>query len=262
MPRRPRRCPGGHVYHVLNRAVARITLFRHDKDYAAFERTLAQAQAKFPLDIFAWCVMPNHWHLVLRPTRGDDTRLSQFMQWLTLTHAQRWRTSHHTVGYGPLYQGRFKAFPIQRDDAHLLTVLRYVERNPLRAGLVKRAQDWPWSSLRHLHNADKNRDGDGFDRIAEAAQAAAITVADPDHLPRRPPLAPWPIEQPSPADWLALVNRPQTRAEEEALQQSIHRSRPFGDPEWQKKTAAALDLQSSLNPPGRPRRRKQKPTTG
>jgi putative transposase len=252
MPRRPRRCPGGLVYHVLNRAVARITLFRHDKDYAAFERTLAQAHAKFPVDVLAWCVMPNHWHLVLRPPRGHDQRLSHFMQWLTLAHAQRWRTSHHTVGYGPLYQGRFKAFPVQRDDAHLLTVLRYVERNPLRAGLVKRAQDWQWSSLRHRLDTPHG-DEDEVTPRAHPRSPGDTT------MPPRPPLAPWPIEQPAAAAWLALVNRPQTRAEEQALQQSIHRSRPFGDPRWQRNAAAALDLQSSLNPPGRPRTQKANP---
>src|SRR5689334_11397366 len=122
MPRTRRCCPGGIVYHVLNRAVAKIRLFRNDKDYLAFERTLVQANERFPLEIFAYCVMPNHWHFVVRPKRDGD--LTAFMQWLTLTHAQRWRTSHGTVGYGPLYQGRFKAFAIQQDE-HLETVLRY-----------------------------------------------------------------------------------------------------------------------------------------
>jgi hypothetical protein len=81
----------------------------------------------------------------------ERCRLSAFMNWLTLTHTQRWRHAHHTVGYGPLYQGRFKSFPIQRDE-HLLSVCRYVERNPLRAGIVERAEDWRWSSLWHRLN--------------------------------------------------------------------------------------------------------------
>src|SRR5215211_1170850 len=131
MPRVARRCPGGVIYHVLNRAVARIKIFRTEKDYLAFERTLEEANSRLPVDVLAYCVMPNHWHLVLRP--GRDGELSEFMAWLTMTHAQRWRTSHQTVGYGPLYQGRFKSFPVEA-DGHLLTVLRYVERNPLRAG--------------------------------------------------------------------------------------------------------------------------------
>jgi putative transposase len=222
MPRSLRRCPGGIVYHALNRAVARITLFRRDADYLAFERTLADAHARLPVELFAYCVMPNHWHLVLRPRRDGD--LSAFMQWLTLAHAQRWRTSHNTVGYGPLYQGRFKAFAIE-EDAHLLTVLRYVERNPRRANLVDAAQDWRWSSLhRRLNGTDAER---------------AL-------------LANWPVDRPG--DWTARVNRPQTAAEDQALSESIRRSRPYGSPAWQERTARELKLHSCFRAPGRPRK--------
>ncbi|HEY2588645.1 MAG TPA: transposase [Tepidisphaeraceae bacterium] len=98
---------------MLNRSVTRIRLFRTAKDYTAFERTLEEALARTPVDLFTFCVMPTHWHLVLRPSAEGD--LSRFMQWMTLAHAQRWRTSHGTVGYGPLYRGRFRAFAIQED---------------------------------------------------------------------------------------------------------------------------------------------------
>src|ERR1051325_2400699 len=144
MPRGRRNACGGVIYHVLNRAVARIKIFRSQGDYLAFERTLEEAHRRLAVPILAYCVMPTHWHLVLYPKRDGD--LSEFMYWLTLTHVQRWRTSHDTIGDGPLYQGRFKSFAIQ-DDSHLLTVLRYVERNPLRARLVRRAEEWKWSSL-------------------------------------------------------------------------------------------------------------------
>ena len=92
----------------------------------------------------AYTLMPNHWHLVLWPKRDGD--LSEFLRWLTVTHTQRYRAHYHTEGAGPVYQGRFKSFPVQEDE-HLLTVLRYVERNALRAGLVRLAADWRWSSL-------------------------------------------------------------------------------------------------------------------
>src|SRR5262245_4653482 len=144
MGRALRNAAGGWVYHVVNRANARLPLFEKDGDYDAFERVLAEAVARVPVAVLAYCVMPNHWHLVVRPQRDGD--LSRFVGWLTLTHTQRWHAHHHTAGSGHLYQGRFKSFPVQEDE-HLLTVCRYVERNPLRAGLVGRAEDWRWSSL-------------------------------------------------------------------------------------------------------------------
>src|SRR5947207_1789792 len=151
MPRRPRVAPGGYVYHALNRAVARLPLFQNNGDYEAFERVVDEALARHPIRLLAYCLMPNHWHFVLWPEK--DGELTAFLRWLTHTHTQRWHAHYHTAGTGHLYQGRFKSFPIEEDD-HLLTVCRYVERNALRAGLVRRAEDWRWSSLGHRHAAD------------------------------------------------------------------------------------------------------------
>src|SRR4051794_17979624 len=134
---------GGLVYHVLNRANARLPLFAKAGDYDAFERVLSEAHDRYGTRILAYCVLPNHWHLVLWPEK--DGELSRFTGWLTLTHTQRWHAHYHNVGSGHLYQGRFKSFPVESDE-HLLTVCRYVERNPLRAGLVERAEDWGSSS--------------------------------------------------------------------------------------------------------------------
>src|SRR5580698_6912385 len=119
MPRPRRAAEGGLVYHALNRANARMTIFESDDDYAAFERVLAQAVAKYDMRLLAYCLMPNHFHLLLWPR--EDADLSQFMRWLTLTHTQRWHAHHQTVGSGHLYQGRFKSFPVQSDD-HYFTV--------------------------------------------------------------------------------------------------------------------------------------------
>ena len=147
MPRRPRICPAKTCFHVLNRAVARLTLFEKAEDYEAFERVLVEAVAKEGLPIFAYTVMPNHWHFVVRPE--TDSQLSDFFRWLT--HTMRWHAHYHTEGTGHLYQGRFKTFPVQDDD-HLRTLLRYVERNPLRASLVENAEDWKYGSLwRRVH---------------------------------------------------------------------------------------------------------------
>jgi putative transposase len=222
MPRSARNCPGGIIYHVLNKAVANVDLFRSNRDQELFQKTLREARAKVPVDVLAYCVMSNHWHLVLKPAK--DGELSAFMQWLTLAHAQRWRTSHETVGYGPLYRGRFKAFAIE-EDRHLITVLRYVERNPLRAGIVSKAQDWRWSSL-HA-------------RLSGTREEQAI-------------LSPWPVD--SPGDWTNFVNTPQTKAEEEAMVACIKRSRPYGSPNWQERTAKKLGLLTCFREPGRPKK--------
>ncbi len=209
-------------FHVLNRAVGRARLFRKDADYAAFERVIERVHARLPTRLLAYCLMPNHWHLVLWPRA--DGELSEFMRLLTVTHTQRWHAHRHTAGTGPLYQGRFKSFPIERDE-HLLAVCRYVERNALRANLAGRAEAWRWGSLGR--------------RDAE---------------PATPWLLPWaecPVERP--ARWAEHVNRPQTAAEEAAIVESIKRGRPYGGPAWQRAVAARLDIESSLRPRGRPR---------
>jgi putative transposase len=221
MPRWPRAAPGGYVYHALNRGVARLTLFEKPGDYEAFERVLGEALQEHPTRLLAYCLMPNHWHFVLWP--AQDGELTAFLRWLTHTHTQRWHAHYHTSGTGHLYQGRFKAFPIQEDD-HLYTVLRYVERNPLRAGLVPRAESWRWSSL---------------------GRGAGAGVADLH-------LHPWPV--PRPRDWVEHVNRPETEAELEAVRRSVVRGQPFGGDDWQRQTAARLGLDFTLRPRGRPKK--------
>ena len=223
MPRRARGATGGIVYHVLNRAVPGVTLFAQHGDFSAFERLLRQAQERQPIRLLAYCLMPTHWHMVLWPESDGD--LASFMWWLTLTHVQRWHAFHRTAGMGPLYRGRYKSFPVQT-DGHFLTVCRYVERNPLRAGLVRRAEEWLWSSL------SRGRD-----------------VKRPD----RPALSDWPVERPS--SWVRRVNDPQTEKELEALRLSVTRGRPFGDPSWVGTIAHRLGLEGSLRRPGRPSKR-------
>ncbi|HEY2840582.1 MAG TPA: transposase [Pirellulales bacterium] len=129
MPRIARYAPKGWVYHALNRAVARLPLFQKDTDYEAFERVVGEAHERLPIEIFAYCVRPNHWHFLLRPTK--DGQWTAFLRCLAHTHTRRWHAHHHTSGTGHLYQGRFKAFPVEDDD-HFYTVARYGERNALR----------------------------------------------------------------------------------------------------------------------------------
>ena len=139
MLRKPRLTPAGYCYHVWNRAAGRLRLFRKDADYLAFERAMIEAHRQFPLPLLDWVLMPNHWHFVVRP--ADHAQVTAFFRWLTHTHAVRVRAYQKTVGIGPLYQGRFKSLPVE-DGPHLRTLLRYVERNPVRASLAASALDW------------------------------------------------------------------------------------------------------------------------
>ena len=130
---------GNYVYHVLNRANARVRIFDNDKDYQLFKEILVEAKEKCNMRLLAYCIMPNHWHIVVNPKKDGD--LSKFMNWLTLTHTQRWHVSKKTTGQGHLYQGRYKSFLCQNDN-HFLVLVRYVERNALRANLVSSAEEW------------------------------------------------------------------------------------------------------------------------
>jgi putative transposase len=184
-------------------------------------RIVDEALEKHPVRILAYCVMPTHWHFVLWPQH--DGQLTAFLRWLTLTHAVRWQMHYHRTGSGHVYQNRFKAFPVQQDE-HLYTLLRYVERNALRAGLVQRAEEWPWSSL-------------------------ACRIAGGDESRR---LHDWPIAMPS--HWAAWVNEAQTEAELESVRGSVARGRPFGTPQWIKTVVDRLSLESTVRPRGRPRK--------
>src|SRR5918995_4788218 len=138
MPRRPRLATGGLAYHVLNRRIGRLPLFEKPADYRAFETILHEAHQQTAVRIAAYCLMPNHWHLLLWPR--SDGELSEVMRWITVTHTQRWHAHRHSAGTGPVYEGRFKSFPVQTDE-HFITVARYVERNAVRAKLVARAEE-------------------------------------------------------------------------------------------------------------------------
>jgi putative transposase len=127
----------------LNRSARRSRLFFEDAQYLEFESILAVALQKFNIRLLAYCIMPNHWHLVVWP---EGAELPRFMHWLTLIHARQWHDARGSTGEGHVYQDRYRAIPVQSDH-HLLTLIGYVERNPLRAGLVDRAEDWRGSSL-------------------------------------------------------------------------------------------------------------------
>ncbi len=217
MPRR--HLPGldGLVFHVMNRAIEGVTLFEHPTQYDAFTRVLAEAGRRHATRLLAYCVMPNHWHLVVQP--AVDRVLSEYMQWLTTTHAQRWRRASCTRGRGAVYQGRFRWVPVEQ-DLHFLRLCLYVERNPVRAKITTRGEQWRWSS---------------------AWQRDRKSCAGPT-------LAEWPVTRP--AEWNDLLHEGSSPAATESIRECVRRGRPFGSADWCSRTSALYKI--SEEPPGRP----------
>jgi putative transposase len=208
MPRRLRHSLQGTAFHVMNRAVRKTLLFLEDADYHAFLRVAAQGIERFKIRVAVYSVMPNHWHFVVLCDRIED--ISKWLHWLTGTHAIRWNIAHQTRGRGAVYQSRFKAVPIQTETS-FYRVCRYVERNALRKGLVKNAEDWAFGSLCDYRN---NRN----------------TL----------PLSPWPILRP--ANWIEFVNSLEDEADLNELRATLRRNQPVGDPAWQKAVAPFIGL--------------------
>lgn len=218
MPRIPRGLVAGYAYHVLNRGNDRKEVFRKPKDYQAFQELMWLAGTRHAVRILAYCLMPNHFHIVLIPL--EPKNLSCWVQWLLTSHVRRYHK--HYAGSGHVWQGRFKSFPVQEDD-HLITVMRYVERNPLNAGLVGSAKDWPWSSHRQ--------------RIGKCSPT--LLDASPVALPK---------------DWSGYVDSPFRGEELREIEECLQRQSPFGFPEWKQTVASSLGLESTLRPRGRPRK--------
>lgn len=212
MPRIPRGLAAGYAYHVINRGNGRSEVFHKSQDYDAFLELLAAAKTRHRVRILCFCLMPNHFHLVLQP--ADQNTLSKFMQWLLTSHVRRYHRHYQSSGH--IWQGRFKSFPIQRDE-HLLTVLRYVVQNPVRAGLTRSPDEWPWSSLRRKNLTD-----------------------------------PLPIELPE--ESLQGMDEILTDHDVSAVRECVNRQRPFGPPQWQRQIAEHFGLEPTLRPRGRPKK--------
>ncbi len=200
----------------MNRGVRRMGLFEDRQDYLTFTECMAEALDLVPLDLFAFCIMPNHFHLIIRPAKDPD--LTHFMSLMTMRHSKRWHRRRQSTGGGAVYQGRFRAFPIQT-EGYFYAACRYVEGNALRAKLVSRAEDWPWSSL---HQRVKNC-----------------------HIL---PVETWPI--PITEDWTELVNAAQKSREIGQLRRSARSNMPFGNPDWVSRTASILGVEATLRRPG------------
>lgn len=222
MARQPRIDLEGHTYHVINRSSGRVPIFKTQKDYQAFEQVLAEAHERVPIDIFSYCVMPNHFHFALRPLQDGD--MQRFMGWLTKTHTQRWHVAHDTTGFGHLYQGRYKSFIVDT-DSYYLTLMQYIEQNPLRAKLIKRSADWKWGSLhRRMHRT----------------------------LDQQKLLAPWPIDMPK--DYCARIDSQPLKTDTlELVRASINKGTPLGGEIWRNALIEQLGLGHTLRSVGRPK---------
>jgi putative transposase len=233
MTRRARIAPGGYVLHVLNRANGFATIFDSPAEYRDFLRIVDECAELEAMRVLAYCAMPNHWHLLVWPRHDGDLR--RFVHRLTVRHTKRWHERHGTGGRGHLYQARYKSFLVQ-DDVHLLTVCRYIERNPLRARLVRSAFDWRWSSAN--------------DRLTiEAGRKAGRLISVRRPLVRLDSL---PVELPE--SWSDWVDAGETEEQLLVLRRSVREDRPFGAGLWQANVADEFDL--ALEPKARGRRPK------
>jgi len=220
---RPQRTDiGGYIYHVLNRANARTIIFNTDRAYQDFEQILFEAVEKFKMRLIVYTLMPNHFHLVLYPKYNGE--IKKFMHWLTLTHTQRWHVHTKTIGRGHVYQGRYKSFLVET-DLHLWTLLSYVERNPLRAKLVKSLKDWKWSSYyKRLYGTSSQK-----------KSLATNSVAWPDNYEKL----------------LALAEE---KDKLETIRNSVNRGKPYGSNNWTDKVLKKFGLEITERKRGRPKK--------
>ena len=221
MPRRRMAGCGGFVFHAMNRSAKQLTLFDGAADYQLFFQVLKEAQHKCPIRLLEYCLMPNHFHLLLWPEA--DKQLSSYMRWVAGVHAQRWRRSRGTIGKGAVYQGRFKWVAVQ-DARHYGIARRYIWQNPVRARLVEQPQQWPWSSASDIL------------------------------LPVRPHLADGPLlDEQSRA---AAIAQTLPTADEAEMRDALRRNQPFGTPSWSHTLALrswlidVLERQSAAQAPG------------
>jgi putative transposase len=215
----------GLIYHALNRGNNRGAVFFSAEDYRTFLRALAKTKERYPFDLFGYCLMGNHFHLVLRPHDGQT--ISRILQSLTVAHTWHYHRRRRTCGH--VWQGRFKS-PVVQDDDHLLTMLRYAESNPLRAGMVKDLADYPWSSYR------------------------AHALGETEELLSPPPirLGVGRTEDARRAFWRDWLHSPLTQKELDRLRRSVTTGRPYGGDAWALQTAKRLGIALGTRPRGRP----------
>jgi putative transposase len=227
MGRLPRAVDDGLVYHALNRGNNRAAVLRDDADRVAFLEALAKTKERYPFRLFGYCLMSNHFHLLLRPEDGQS--ISRILQSLTVTHTWRYHKRHHSSGH--VWQGRFKS-PVIQDDIHLLVVLRYIEANPLRARLVADPAAYRWSSFR-CHGL-----GESDPLLSPFPEWDEMGRTDAERRSR----------------WRAKVRAEQKETELAEVRGALRTGRPFGTSEWTTDIAERLNIELNPRPRGRPRK--------
>jgi putative transposase len=226
MPRPLRPIADGLVYHVINRGNNRQNVFRKDADYRAFLTALADLKERKPFELYGYCLMSNHFHLLIRPRGGT---ISRIVQSLLVSHTQRYHKHHRSGGH--VWQGRFKS-PVIQDDEHVLTVLRYIEANPLRAKLVRDAGEYAWSSYRSHGLGEANELIDPLVRYEELSPYAGVRQRK----------------------WAEKVHAQLEGSAEAAVRRSVQTGLPYGERVWVEQLAKRLGVNLVMRPRGRPRK--------
>jgi putative transposase len=220
MPRIARGETAGGIYHIINRGNMQMQVFDDEEDYNYFLELLKIAKKKEDVEIHAYCLMPNHFHLMLVPRH--EKSLSRFMQWVMTSHVRYYHKKNKTSGH--VWQGRYKSFIVEQ-ESYYITLMRYIEANALRAKLVKNAQEWRYGSLHERLNKDRG--------------LLNTPCMDLDN------------------NWTDYVNEPIYPKELAKIRNSVNRQAPLGEEQWQQETATVFGLLSTLNQRGRPRKEKK-----
>lgn len=222
MPRLARVDVGNEIYHVINRANGRMQIFNTPEDYRLFEKLIEEAKELIDMRIYAYEIMPNHWHLVLSPRKDGD--LALFMHHLTNKHTRKVHTATGTIGSGHLYQGRYKSFLVDSGN-YFLAVIKYIERNAVRARLVKSCEDWRWGSAwRRMHGTTQQK------KLIDAP-----LVPLPDHY----------------RQWINIAEQ---HEDVTSIRRSVNKGVPYGRERWIDKMVTTYHLETTLRSAGRPKK--------
>jgi putative transposase len=233
MPRPLRPIDNGLIYHVINRGNNRQDVFLKEGDFRAFLAALGELKERKPFKLYGYCLLSNHFHLLMRPTA---TSISRILQSLLVSHTQRYHRHYQSGGH--VWQGRFKS-PVIQNDEHLLNVLRYIEANSLRAKVVRRAEDYRWSSYRAHGLGEPNELIDRLINYEELSPYATVRQRQ----------------------WAAKVHRVMEHDRLQEIRRSSATGLPYGSSDWAKRLAKRLDLDFTIRPRGRPRKTNS-PTAG